>query len=207
MNVPAMRKVAKTGYSFMSLPAAEIDSVWDYIFMHGKEFEVLSQALFYFQQRRETVGLAEWPMFKRWVSRIDNWAHSDQLSDLLAHIHERHSDTVYPVYAVWNKGKRPWAVRQSLVGLFYYARARRKPPSFAKAISLVKGAFRHPDMYVQKGIGWTLREMYNVYPDKTYAFLLRRAAEISPTAWQAATEKLTRPQKQRLLLLRKRKNL
>ncbi len=204
LDVPTQRRVAKTPYSFLSLPASEVDQVWDYIFMHGTEFEVLSQALFYFQARRERAGLHEWAILRRWVRRIDNWAHSDQLSDMFAHIHERHPAAVYPVYQKWNASRRPWVVRQSLVGLFYYARGRRKQPPFAKALAMVKGAFSHPDMFVQKGVGWTLREMYNVYPERTYAFLLNRAAELSPIAWQAATEKLSKGDKQRLFTLRKR---
>ena len=40
--------------------------------------------------------------------------------------------------------------------------------------------------------------MYNVYPEKTYRFLTEKAQAITPTAWQAATEKLTKSEKLKL---------
>lgn len=203
LDMPTQRKIARRGFSFFRLPAGEIDAIWDAIWKEGKEFEVLSQALLYYQARRPALGLSDWRFLKTWVQRIDNWAHSDQLSDLYACLYERHPQVVYPVYKRWNRGKRPWAVRQSLVGMFYYAQARHKQPAFAKVLAMVKGAFTHPDLYVQKGVGWTLRELYNVYPERTYLFLCQRVGTLSAVAWQAATEKLSLKEKQHLKVSRK----
>ncbi len=204
LSVPQQRVVAKIGYSFLSLPQKQVDAIWQYIWMHGKEFEVLSQCLLHYSCHKDELGLAEWKFLKNWVKRIDNWAHSDTLSDLFATVHERFPNIVYPQYEKWNRSGRPWEVRQSLVGLFYYAQGREKQPSFSKAMRMIRGAFYHGDLYVQKGVGWALRECYNVYPSRTYAFLKERARDLSSTAWQAATEKLTRQEKVDLKHLRKK---
>lgn len=203
LTMPQQRAVSKKGFSFISLPQKDRDSVWQYLWKHGYEFEVLSQCLLHYGCHKEELGLSEWKMLKTWVKRVDNWAHSDMLSDLFAVLHERFPTAVYPQYVKWNRSGRPWEMRQSLVGLFYYAQGREKQPSFSKAMRMIRGAFYHPDVYVQKGVGWALRECYNVYPGRTYAFLKQRARELSPTAWQAATEKLTRQEKADLKHLRK----
>lgn len=204
LTVPEQRAVAKRGFSFTAFPQAEIDSIWHSLAMQTEIFEVFSQALFYFEKRTVLRDLKHWQLLKHWVKRVDNWAHSDGLSSLYAQWHERYPKEVYRQFEQWNTSKNPWEVRASLVGLFYYANSRDHHPSFAKALRLVKAAFSHQDLYVQKGVGWCLRELYNVYPEQTYAFLLTKATEISPTAWQAATEKLPTSDKQHLKTLRKR---
>lgn len=203
LDAATQRRIAKNGFSFFQRSPAEVNQIWDYIWQNATEHEVLAQALIYYQNKRESIGPVEWRFLRHWVNRIDNWAHSDQLSDLYAHIHERYPSLVYPTYLKWNKSRNPWAVRQSLVGLFYYAQSREKQPSFSKALRLVKGAFSHPNVYVQKGVGWTLREMYNVYPERTTAFLFKNAVDLSATAWQASTEKLPTTTKRKLKILRK----
>ncbi len=196
INVPTQRLIAKRGFSFS-------DELWDKIWKSTNDFEVLSQCLLHYDYPKRDLTLVDWQILKRWVKRIDNWAHSDSLSSLYAQLHEQYPAIVYAQYQKWNKSKHPWEVRASLVGLFYYAQARDRQPSFAKALAMIKGAFKHKDIYVQKGVGWTLREMYNVYPERTYAYLQNVAPHISPTAWYAATEKVSKSQKQALLKLRK----
>ena len=54
-------------------------------------------------------------------------------------------------------------------------------------------------------MGWTLREMYNVYPKQTYAYVQKNIKRISPAAWYATGEKMTVKEKAALLKLRKAK--
>lgn len=196
VDVPQQRIVAKRGFAFDR-------TVWNAVWKSATSFEVMSQCLLWFDYRKQPVTMADWPVLKTWVKRIDNWAHSDGLSSLYATLLEQDFTAVYGQFKTWNKSTRPWEVRASVVGLFYYARSRTHLPSFSAALSMVKGAFYHEDMYVQKGVGWCLREMYNVYPEQTYAFLTEVAVTLSPTAWQAATEKLTSMQKNALKTIRK----
>jgi 3-methyladenine DNA glycosylase AlkD len=202
---PQQRLISKKGFSFSALPQNELDKIWCHIWNHGKEFEVLSQSLMYYGYRKAQLGIKEWKFLKTWVKRVDNWAHSDSLSDVFATLHDANPPAIFPQFETWNKSSRPWEVRQSLVALFYYARARQKKPPFGRVMRMVKGAFSHPDVYVQKGIGWTLRECYNTYPELTWEFLVSRAATLSPVAWQAATEKLSLRQKNYLKYLRKQR--
>ena len=53
--------------------------------------------------------------------------------------------------------------------------------------------------YVQKGVGWALREAWNVYPEETFEFLKKHAHRIATAGWTAATEKLA-PRDKKILL-------
>ena len=90
-----------------------------------------------------------------------------------------------------------------MVSTFYYSRYRRKQPDFALAKGLVHPHLPAKEYYVQKGVGWTLREMYNVYPSETVKYIENNIDKISSIAWVAASEKLPPLIKQPLLKKRK----
>jgi 3-methyladenine DNA glycosylase AlkD len=202
LSVPTIRKTQKHAYSFSKSSDATCDRVWDYVFRHSHYFEVKSQALIYFQNKRDHLEKRHWPILKSWASHIDNWEHADRLSDLIAAMHERYPTLVYPQLVKWNKSNNPWQRRLSIVSLFCYSQARIKQPTYAKVMLLLKPLLKDADVYVQKGVGWTLRECYRVYPERTWKFLRSHAARLSAASWQAATERLTRSQKKILKRLR-----
>lgn len=202
LSVPQIRSLVKSDYSFYQLSDEEILRVWDYIFSHSKYFEVKSQALIYYQFRSKELSLEEWKVLKTWSKFIDNWEHADRISGIYSDLHERYPNKIYPIFQDWNKSKLSWLRRLSIVSLFLYSSSRKKQPAFSKVLLLVDNLFFDKDVYVQKGVGWTLRELYNVYPEKTYLYLLKHAADISPTAWQASTEKLSKRDKDRLKRIR-----
>ncbi len=205
LSVPQMRKFVVQGYSFYTNSPESILTTWTRVIQNATYFEEISQALLYYQYRKDDLSLKHFRTFKKWIPFIDNWEHSDRMSDLLAVLHEKFPKQVYAEYVKWNKQKNPWFRRQSIVGLFYYSSMRKLYPSFAKAIKLVDALIPDSDLYVQKGVGWTLRELYNVYPEKTYAYLVEKAKVIPPAAWQASTEKLSKKDKAQLMKIRKTK--
>lgn len=139
-----------------------------------------------------------------WALEIDNWAHSDALCSIFARLYEAAPEKVLPVYLKWNRHKNPWLRRCSMVGTFYYSRMRKNPISFSLAKKLVTPHFKAPEYYVQKGVGWTIREMYNVYPDATIAYIQQNIRHLTPIAWVAASEKLDAKIKAPLLEKRKK---
>lgn len=140
-----------------------------------------------------------------WVTEIDNWAHSDAYCSAIARIFEFDQKNALPVYLKWNKHKNSWLRRCSMVGTFYYSYHRDTQPSFELAKKLVSPHFADSKYYVQKAVGWTIREMYNVYPEKTVQFIKQNNFQLSSIAWVAASEKL--PAKIKLPLLAERKKL
>jgi 3-methyladenine DNA glycosylase AlkD len=140
-----------------------------------------------------------------WVTEIDNWAHSDAYCSAIARIFEFDQKNALPTYLKWNKHKNPWLRRCSMVGTFYYSYHRDTQPTFRLAKKLVAPHFTAEEYYVQKAVGWTIREMFNVYPEKAVQFIKQNNFQLSPIAWVAASEKL--PAKIKQLLLAERKKL
>lgn len=205
LSVVEIRAIQRRGFSFSDKPEKEQEKIWHYIFMNAQYFEVMSQALIYFQYRKNDLDLSHWRFLKQWSKRIENWEHSDRLSDLYAQLHENFPKEIFSVFQKWNKSNQPWLRRLSIVSIFLYSDMRSKHPPFNKVLPLVDNLLYDKDVFVQKGVGWTLRELYNVYPKKTYNYLLKHAADLAPASWQAATEKLSKQDKLRLKKIRSEK--
>ncbi|MBL4681081.1 MAG: DNA alkylation repair protein [Pseudomonadales bacterium] len=202
IRVPQLRKITKTGYSFYALPAQEIVNIWDYIWRNTQWYEVAHQALYYYQHK--TLLKFEFAQIKHWIRRCDCWEHSDDLSKIYAQVVEDNATWILPYYDKWNRSDNPWQRRQSIVGLIEYASKRRRVLPYEELIQFVQTLLDDEDYYVQKGVGWTLREIYNVYPSEALGFIERNIKQLSPNAFSSATEKLDKNTKTRLKLLRKR---
>lgn len=191
LTVPQSRRLAKQGFSFSQLPFNEQFPIWDFIWRRARSHEAKLQPIYWIEGLKpRPPEAALWPPLKDWASGINCWDQSDGLSGLYAAHLEALPETVYPVLASWNTSDNPWQRRQSLVSLFFYARFRGAPPPLERVLPLVEARLGDPDYYVQKGLGWCLRESFNVYPAETLAFLRNHAAALAPATWQAATEKL-----------------
>ena len=127
------------------------------------------------------------------------------MSGLYARMLEQNPKLVYPTLEKWNFAKNPWLRRLSIVSLLYYSAQREKILPFAKIIVLLEPQLEFDHYYVQKGVGWTLREAGNIYPAETYSYLEKNIQRISAHAFSAATEKLTKPKKDKLKKLRARR--
>lgn len=203
LKVPHVRNAAKTGYSFSKRPIEEQWKIWDQIWRRTKYFEVALSAVHFVNSRPIEELLPHRENLIEWQERIDNWALSDELSSCYSRILEVDRSKMLPVFKRWNRSKDPWKRRQSMVGLLFYSRARKKPLGCDQVFSFVEPHLHDDHYYVQKGVGWTLRECWNLYPEKTFAFLKRHAANIPPAGWTAATEKLSRNDKRNLMKIRK----
>lgn len=180
--------------------------VWSHVFLSSDVFHIKSLALFFAERFKGKLTLEHWKILKTWVRGVENWAHSDSLCSLLSELFEKYPAQLLPTYKKWNKSKNPWERRISIVGLYYYARCRKiRQPSFELAHNFLKPLFSDSDFYVQKAVGWTLREMYQAHPQKTLKLIFSRAATLHPLAIQASTEKFNVKTKARFMKLRRDK--
>ncbi|MFH1404953.1 MAG: DNA alkylation repair protein [Patescibacteria group bacterium] len=145
-----------------------------------------------------------WRYVRNWSNHIDNWGHSDVLSKVYSFLHERHPEHIYPTLKKWNKSKRMWHRRISIVSLIYYASKNRKAPPLSKVMPLVENLIHDDHHYIQKAVGWTLRECYNLYPQKTYAFLNKHIKQLPAITFSYSTEKLSKTEKEKLKTKRKK---
>lgn len=201
LRVPTVRQSYKEFASARkTLPEQEL-AFWDHIWRDSFYMESMSFALYAFQHR--SLVRKELKLLIRWVDRIQCWEHSDDLSKILAQVVEENPDWILPTYDRWNKAKNPWKRRQSLVGLIEYHGKRRVILSFEKYLSYILPLLGDEDYYVQKAVGWTLREVYCLYPKQTLKFYRENLLSIRPTAYSAAMEKLDAKTKASFRLKRK----
>ncbi|MBI3235126.1 MAG: DNA alkylation repair protein [Bacteroidetes bacterium] len=204
LTIPMARSIYKNGYSF-SQEAIEIQLIiWDYIWKNASLYEAKMQALFFINQYYKKIDQALlWETVKHWTPQIDNWAHSDELSRCYSHLLESLGSKVYKQLAKWNRSKLPWERRQSLVSLLFYRRHRKVFLKFDEYICLIENLLLDKDYFVQKGIGWTLRELFQQFEEEAYEYMLSRAKQISSTAYYACAEKMNTEQKELFKSLRK----
>ena len=206
-NTDSQRALSKKGYTFSILPVTKQIQVWDYVWKNGKSFWIVVQAFFYCERllKKDDDLRLIWPTVKEWQNYVTGWGLCDSLSKIYSKILELDPDTVLPVLTKWNHSTDPWKRRQSIVSLLYYNSVRKSVLPFDEILSRVDSLIADEDYYVQKGIGWTLRELYRAYPEPTVKYLLRHAQAISATAFPTVRVVLKKKEQETLKQLRKRK--
>ncbi len=205
LSIPEVRLVLKKNLPLFSESLKKQFTAFEKVWKNSRIFEVRMVALYWVEGLPDEQLVQFAPRLSKWADKIDNWADSDTLCGIYARIFEASPKSLLKTYKIWNKHKNPWLRRCSMVGLFYYSRSRKKQPSFKLAFSMVKPHLSAQEHYVQKAVGWTTREMYNVYPIETLKFITDNLSMIHPTAWYAASEKMPLSLKKKLV--EKRRNL
>ncbi len=200
VRTPEQRRASKAGYSFSDGPRGTVIRIWDFIWRTSSLMEVKHQALYAYQHR--ALQKQEVDKIRGWIDHCTCWEHSDDLSKIFADVVERNPDWMLTTLERWNRSGNPWKRRQSVVALVEYAskRTRFLPCDFM--IGQVEALLDDTDYYVQKGVGWAIREIGHAYPGETSAFLERSAHRLSPQAWTGATKKLDPATRGRLKALR-----
>lgn len=201
LRVPVVRAQLKKDLFFIGESEKEALKYWDNVWKESLYFESMSLAIYFYQHK--DITKQEFNVLKTWINRVNCWEHSDDLSKIYAHVLENNPEWVIPVFRKWNKAKCPWKRRQSIVGLLEYTSKRKKILPFAELISFVEPLLEDKEYYVQKGVGWTLREIYNAYPQKTLSYLNKKLLSIDSIAYSAATKKLDKVIKMKMNLKRK----
>ncbi len=198
LRLPVIHEVEERGFQFYAMDALEVLVTWDRIWRTSTVHEALSLPLFYYRHRTEILERTHWRVMKGWIDRVENWEHADALCALYSIFLERFPTVVLPTLKQWNRSRNPWKRRASVVSTIYYASPRRTPPSRKVVLSLIEPLLQDRDAYVQKGVGWQLREAYTLWPREILIFLESHVLELPAITFSYATEKLTKTDKTRL---------
>ncbi len=202
-RLPLMHELEEKGFSFYKLSKQEILKTWTYIWNTSKFHEPMYLPLFYYRRHLDGLDKKAWSTLKTWVDRVENWEHADALCALYSVLLERYPKLIEPTLRKWNKDKNPWKQRCSIVSTIYYASKNRKAPPLKLVFELAEPLIKHSDPYVQKGVGWQLREAYNLDPKQTLKFLNKHLLTLPATAFSYATEKLDKKTKAEMKAKRK----
>lgn len=204
LSVPGQRAIFKVGYAWSNDTVTAQIPIWDLIWKTSTVYEVMNQALFFLLNNRKAIHTeVMWDITKTWVSRVDNWAHSDVLSDIYSSLLDVNPSLIYPKLVEWNHSENPWERRQSLVSLLEYSKKRKNILPVGKMLPLVLNLLNDPDIFVQKAVGWSLREIGNVYAKEVWFFLSEHCTSLSAIAFSSALEKRSKEEKEILKLMRK----
>ncbi len=205
LAVPAQRAILKRGFSFSRAPFAVQFPLWDHVWWHARSHEAKTLAAFWVDGARGAPEAAPfWHSVSPWSAGIACWDMSDVLSGLHARLLEAVPEVVLPDLRRWNRDANPWLRRQSVVSLIHQARMRRRVLPAATILDLVAPLLADPDHYVQKGVGWCLREASVVHPDAVAGFLRAHARAVSSVAWAAAGDKLDPDRRAEIAAVRRR---
>ncbi len=205
-NVPLHRRESKRIYSFSSLPFTDQLAIWDELWHTENGFWVKLHAYFFLERhlKKEEELREMWPVIVRWQDQIDDWGLCDALAKVYTKILEVEEAAVYGQLKAWNTSEDLWKRRQSVVSLLYYSRTKKRFLSFGDIEKLIRPLLTDKEYYVQKGVGWSLRELHTVYPVETFPWLKSNIKSISAIAFTIAIEKMGPLMRDELKALRKR---
>lgn len=204
-TTPAHRKLFKQGYSFSGLPASEQLVIWEYIWKNSSDFWARGHAFLYLESKMKDKEflIDAWKTIKKWQKAVDNWGYCDGMAKIYTKVLEVIPDEVLPQLKEWNKSNNLWDRRQSVVSLLYLNRTKKVVLPFNTIIKFIDRLIDDKEYYVQKGVGWTLKELYQVYPKETLKYLENNIKRISAIAFSPATEKLKKKDKEKLKQIRR----
>ena len=204
-TVPLQRKAFKQGFSFSQLAFEQQLDIWNYIFYKTEDYRTEMFCIYFleYQIKERKRMLNAWPVIKHWQDKISRWETSDAIAKVYAQLVEYKAQLILPTYKKWNSSKNEWHRRQSIVGLIYYASSRKKYLPFNTITKLIIPLLDDNAHYVQRGIGWTLKELGKLYPKEQEIFVFDHATKIAPIAYSAGTEKWDKSKREKLKEIRK----
>lgn len=204
VRVPAIEQVVRRGFSFYEREEPEILAIWNQIWFGSPFFEVMSAAAMYYGLQGARIDPATWPTLAGWSSRIENWAHADHLASIYSYILAQRTPEVYRQLQEWNASDGAWLRRISLISLIHYTGKKAIFLRPEQVLPLVAHCIRDERYYVQKAVGWVLREMGLVYPQAIDDFLHTHMADMPGIAFSRAIERRTGEERAVLRAARKR---
>jgi 3-methyladenine DNA glycosylase AlkD len=191
-SVPLHRRESRHKYSFSNLPFSQQLAIWDELWRTENNFWLRLHAYFFLERHlsKESELLEMWPVIAHWQDYVDDWGLCDALAKVYTKILVVAPQEVYDQLKKWNTDESLWKRRQSLVSLLYYSRTKNQHPTFQQVKQLIAPLLTDKEYYVQKGVGWTLRELHTVYPNETLAWLKQDIKLLSSIAFTIAIEKM-----------------
>lgn len=135
----------------------------------------------------------DFKIFEGWLKKyVSNWAACDDLSYHVLGYCIFQFPEYLPELKKWAQSKNRWLRRASAVTMIY---SNRKNKYIDEAFEIADILFNDSDDLVQKGYGWMLKEISNLYPQKVFEYVMARKENMPRTALRYAIEKLPKDYK------------
>ncbi|TNJ42808.1 DNA alkylation repair protein [Phaeobacter sp. B1627] len=136
---------------------------------------------------------AIWELLQSWVPDFDSWAIADQAASAISKRLQADPARLDSV-EVWTTSEHMWTRRAALVATLPWAKLANPKPTERDARTRILGwaATYVPDRawFIQKSIGWWLRDLSKHDPDGTRAFLATYGDQMKVFARKEAAKHL-----------------
>jgi 3-methyladenine DNA glycosylase AlkD len=166
----------------------------DKLISTGK-YEEASFAVSFMYSNTESFTAEAFGRLGRWLEDgIINWAHTDVLSGKALSHFITHKIIEVDSLKEWNDSESKWKRRAVPVTLIDVIDT---DIPLKKLLSVIEPLMLDAEKFVQKGLGWFLREAWKVYPEETEDFLLKWKDTCGRIIIQYATEKMDKENRAR----------
>jgi len=193
VRVPDRRRRVNAGFSFTGKSDGKVLEIWDQLWRNSDNGDVMFCALDHYRDRvRKSVDANWWPVMRNWIHRVENWAHADELSSIYCRFFAADIAALLPQIRAWIETDELWIRRVGLVSSIRYTGKNSVFLDEATAFDLLRPALGDDRYYIQKALGWVLRELRKAYPQKTVDYLLTHSADIGSIAFSRAIEHMSK---------------
>ncbi len=173
----------------------------DKLISTGK-YEEASFAISFIDSNKESFTSETFDKLGSWLENgIINWAHTDVLSGRVLPYFFINKIVEFESLKEWTESASKWKKRAVPVTLIEILNT---DVPLKKLFSIVEPLMLDTEKFVQKGLGWFLREAWKIYPRETEDFLLKWKDRCGRIIIQYATEKMNKEQKVRFRRVKKK---
>jgi len=173
----------------------------DKLISTGK-YEEASFAISFIYSNKENFTSRTFDKLGSWLeSGIINWAHTDILSGKALYYFFTNNIIGLESLKGWTESTSKWKRRAVPVTLI---EVLNTDIPLERLFQIIEPLMLDGDKFVQKGLGWFLREAWKINPEETEGFLLKWKETCGRTIIQYATEKMGRENKSRFRRVKKR---
>lgn len=159
------------------------------------KYEEASFAISFFYSNKDKLTAETFDKLGNWLEKwIMNWAHTDVLSGRVLSYFFTHQIIELESLKEWNESESKWKRRAVPVTLIDVLKT---DIPLKKLFSIIEPLMLDTEKFVQKGLGWFLREAWKIYPEETEKFLLKWKDTCGRIIIQYATEKMNKKNRNR----------
>lgn len=186
---PVVRKLSSTFFQkIRKKPKQEILQLCNALLASGYS-EERAIAFDWAFRLRKLYEPSDFQILETWLMKhVPSWGACDDLcTHALGAFIYKFPEFIYKTRE-WTESKNRWVRRASAVCLIYSIRRKKH---LREVLTTADALLTDPDIMVQKGYGWMLKEASNHYPKEVFDYVLTKRREMPRTALRYAIEKLT----------------
>ncbi len=201
---PTVQAVFKKGFSFSHEPIPVQMEFYTKLWNESNCYEMMYLSLMYLSiYCKKHKNFDAFLLAKSFLFKIDNWAHSDFLSSIIGRHMIYDESNIYKELYTLNNAENFWERRAALVPLLYHLKSKKSNLTMNHFYDSINLRILDETYYVQKAVGWLLREFGEKFPNELLSYLYQNAYQMSSIAFATATEKISTTDKEQLKLIRK----